>query len=124
MFANCRRGGWVSRTRCRKPRASSGEWLVFTDADVKFRADALRRVVALHASEPGSSALLGDVERSGFLGYGADYVFRDGISTGGGFACGEQSEFAVVCGRRGFSNAEARGLRGMRDAPAAGDGSD
>ena len=47
--------------------ASSGEWLVFTDADVKFRPDALRRVVAL-ARERGLDhlALLGDVERSGF----------------------------------------------------------
>src|SRR5258708_39869357 len=47
--------------------ASSGEWLVFTDADVKFRADALRRVVAL-VRERGLDhlALLGDVERSGF----------------------------------------------------------
>src|SRR5258708_166980 len=47
--------------------ASSGEWLVFTDADVKFRADALRRVVAL-ARRRGLDhlALLGDVERSGF----------------------------------------------------------
>ena len=47
--------------------ASSGEWLVFTDADVKFRPDALRRVVALaRAKELDHLALLGDVERSGF----------------------------------------------------------
>src|SRR6266446_3544187 len=47
--------------------ASSGEWLVFTDADDKFRPDALRRVVAL-VRERGLDhlALLGDVERSGF----------------------------------------------------------
>jgi glycosyltransferase involved in cell wall biosynthesis len=47
--------------------ASTGEWLVFTDADVKFRPDVLRRVVAL-ARERGLDhlALLGDVERSGF----------------------------------------------------------
>ncbi len=47
--------------------ASSGEWLVFTDADVKFRPDALRRVVALaRARGLDHLALLGDVERSGF----------------------------------------------------------
>jgi hypothetical protein len=47
--------------------ASSGELLVFTDADVKFQPDALRRVVAL-ARERGLDhlSLLGDVERSGF----------------------------------------------------------
>jgi glycosyltransferase involved in cell wall biosynthesis len=46
---------------------SSGEWLVFTDADVKFRPDALRRVVSLaRAQGLDHLALLGDVERSGF----------------------------------------------------------
>ncbi|HKM66052.1 MAG TPA: glycosyltransferase family 2 protein [Candidatus Acidoferrum sp.] len=47
--------------------ASSGEWLVFTDADVKFQADALRRVATL-VGECGLDhlSLLGDVERSGF----------------------------------------------------------
>jgi glycosyltransferase involved in cell wall biosynthesis len=46
---------------------SSGEWLVFTDADVKFRSDALRRVVSLaRAQGLDHLALLGDVERSGF----------------------------------------------------------
>lgn len=47
--------------------ASSGEWLVFTDADVQFQRDALRRVARL-LRERGMDhlALLGDVERSGF----------------------------------------------------------
>lgn len=47
--------------------ASSGDWLVFTDADVKFQPDALRRAAAL-AREQGLDhlSLLGDVERSGF----------------------------------------------------------
>jgi hypothetical protein len=46
---------------------STGEWIVFTDADVKFRRDALRRVATLFR-ERGLDhlALLGDVERSGF----------------------------------------------------------
>ncbi len=47
--------------------ASSGEWLVFTDADVKFRSDALRKVATLvHELGVDHLSLLGDVERSGF----------------------------------------------------------
>jgi glycosyltransferase involved in cell wall biosynthesis len=47
--------------------ASSGEWLIFTDADVKFKPDSLRRVVTL-VRERGLDhlTLLGDVEKSGF----------------------------------------------------------
>ena len=48
-------------------QASAGELLVFTDADVKFQPDALRRVVTLFR-ERGLDhlTLLGDVERSSF----------------------------------------------------------
>jgi glycosyltransferase involved in cell wall biosynthesis len=47
--------------------ASNGEWLVFTDADVKFQPDALRRAVTLvHERGMDHLSLLGDVERSGF----------------------------------------------------------
>jgi len=61
--------GWLG-----KPHAlhsgyavSTGELLVFTDADVKFARDSLRRVVML-LRERGLDhlTLLGDVERSGF----------------------------------------------------------
>jgi glycosyltransferase involved in cell wall biosynthesis len=61
--------GWLGKPHALQKgyEASSGEWLVFTDADVKFRADALRRVVALaRARGLDHLALLGDVERSGF----------------------------------------------------------
>ena len=61
--------GWLGKPHALQKayEASSGEWLVFTDADVKFRADALRRVAALaRAKELDHLALLGDVERSGF----------------------------------------------------------
>jgi len=61
--------GWLGKPHALQMayEASSGEWLVFTDADVKFRPDALRRVVALaRARGMDHLALLGDVERSGF----------------------------------------------------------
>ena len=61
--------GWLGKPHALQKayEASSGEWLVFTDADVKFKADALRRVVRL-VRERGLDhlALLGDVDRSGF----------------------------------------------------------
>lgn len=61
--------GWLGKPHALQKayEASSGEWLVFTDADVKFQKDALRRVAAL-AREKGLDhlALLGDVKRSGF----------------------------------------------------------
>ena len=47
--------------------SSSGEYLVFTDADVKFQPDALRRVVALMRERHlDHLTLFGDVERSNF----------------------------------------------------------
>src|SRR5579864_8043470 len=61
--------GWLGKPHALQKayEASSGEWLVFTDADVKFRPDALRRVAALaRAKGLDHLALLGDVERSGF----------------------------------------------------------
>lgn len=61
--------GWLGKPHALQTayEASTGEWLVFTDADVKFRSDSLRRVVALaHARRLDHLALLGDVERSGF----------------------------------------------------------
>jgi len=61
--------GWLGKPHALQKayEASSGEWLVFTDADVKFRPDALRKAVHL-VRERGLDhlSLLGDVERSGF----------------------------------------------------------
>jgi glycosyltransferase involved in cell wall biosynthesis len=46
---------------------STGDWLLFTDADVKFQSDALRRVATLLRDRRlDHLTLLGDVERSGF----------------------------------------------------------
>ena len=61
--------GWLGKPHALQKayEASSGEWLVFTDADVKFQADALRRVVALARARGWDHlALVGDVLRSGF----------------------------------------------------------
>jgi len=61
--------GWLGKPHAlqRGYEASTGELLVFTDADVKFAPDTLRRVATL-LREKGLDhlTLLGDVERSGF----------------------------------------------------------
>jgi len=61
--------GWLGKPHALQSgyEVSSGELVVFTDADVKFEPDALRRVVTL-LRERGLDhlTLLGDVERSGF----------------------------------------------------------
>ena len=62
-------GGWLGKPHAlwKAYQASSGELLVFTDADVKFRADALRRAVTLVGAQSlDHLTLLGDVERSDF----------------------------------------------------------
>lgn len=47
--------------------ASSGEWLLFTDADVHFKPDVLRRAIALEKTHNlDHLTLLGDVEMVGF----------------------------------------------------------
>ncbi len=61
--------GWLGKPHAlqRGYEASSGELLVFTDADVKFARDALRRVVALvREHRLDHLTLLVDVECSGF----------------------------------------------------------
>jgi glycosyltransferase involved in cell wall biosynthesis len=61
--------GWLGKPHALQQgfEASSGELLVFTDADVKFQRDALRRVVTLVRERAlDHLTLFGDVERSGF----------------------------------------------------------
>jgi glycosyltransferase involved in cell wall biosynthesis len=61
--------GWLGKPHALQKayEASSGEWLVFTDADVKFQADVLRRVMALvRARGWDHLTMVGDVVRSGF----------------------------------------------------------
>jgi len=61
--------GWLGKPHALQKgyEVSTGEWLVFTDADVKFQADALRRVAALAGARGWDHlTLAGDVVRSGF----------------------------------------------------------
>ncbi len=61
--------GWLGKPHALQSgyEASNGALLIFTDADVKFEPDALRRVVTLFRERDlDHLTLLGDVERSGF----------------------------------------------------------
>ena len=61
--------GWLGKPHALQKayESSTGEYLVFTDADVKFRPDALRRVVTLLRDQHLEHlTLFGDVERSNF----------------------------------------------------------
>jgi hypothetical protein len=61
--------GWLGKPHALQKgyEASSGDLLAFTDADVKFERDSLRRIVSLfRALGLDHLALLGHVERSGF----------------------------------------------------------
>ena len=61
--------GWLGKPHALQIayEASTGEWLLFTDADVRFKADVLRRAVTL-AEEHNLDhlTLIGDVEMHGF----------------------------------------------------------
>jgi glycosyltransferase involved in cell wall biosynthesis len=61
--------GWLGKPHALQQayEASSGEWLLFTDADVRFKVDALRRAMTM-ASERKLDhlSLFGDVEMVGF----------------------------------------------------------
>jgi cellulose synthase/poly-beta-1,6-N-acetylglucosamine synthase-like glycosyltransferase len=61
--------GWLGKPHALKQAygASSGEWLLFTDADVKFRPDAIRRAMAIvNAHKLDHLTLIGDIEMHGF----------------------------------------------------------
>lgn len=61
--------GWLGKTHALQTgyESSTGDWLLFTDADVRFAPDALRRAVSL-AKERNLDhlTLFGDVEMVGF----------------------------------------------------------
>ena len=62
-------GGWLGKPHALQKayEASSGEWLLFTDADVRFKPDSLRRAVTLaKAGDLDHLTLFGDVEMHGF----------------------------------------------------------
>lgn len=61
--------GWLGKPHALDAayRASTGEWLLFTDADVKFQTDAIRRCITLiEQKRLDHLTLFGDVEMSGF----------------------------------------------------------
>jgi hypothetical protein len=61
--------GWLGKPHALQQayEVSSGEWLVFTDADVRFKADVLRRAVTLvRERKLDHLTLLCDVEMVGF----------------------------------------------------------
>jgi glycosyltransferase involved in cell wall biosynthesis len=61
--------GWLGKPHALQKayEASSSQWLLFTDADVRFKPDALRRAVALAKQHNlDHLTLIGDVEMHGF----------------------------------------------------------
>ena len=61
--------GWLGKPHGLQKayEASSGEWLLFTDADVRFKPDVLRRAISLEkAHRLAHLTLFGDVEMVGF----------------------------------------------------------
>jgi glycosyltransferase involved in cell wall biosynthesis len=61
--------GWLGKPHALQKayEASSGEWLLFTDADVRFKADLLRRAIAMARTRNlDHLTLLCDVEMIGF----------------------------------------------------------
>jgi glycosyltransferase involved in cell wall biosynthesis len=61
--------GWLGKPHAlqRAFEASAGEWLLFTDADVRFRPDALRRAISLQQTKQLEHlTLMTDVEMHGF----------------------------------------------------------
>ena len=61
--------GWLGKPHALQKayEASTGEWLLFTDADVRFAPDALRRAVSLAKKRNVDHlTLFGDVEMHGF----------------------------------------------------------
>jgi glycosyltransferase involved in cell wall biosynthesis len=61
--------GWLGKPHAlyRAYEVSTGAWLVFTDADVEFQCDSLRRAVSLVAARGlDHLTLLADVKRCGF----------------------------------------------------------
>ncbi len=61
--------GWLGKPHALQKAyaASTGDWLLFTDADVRFKHDVLRRAIALvKARNLEHLTLMGDVEMVGF----------------------------------------------------------
>ncbi len=59
IIANCLRAGSEKRMPCGRRRITlRGDWLLFTDADVLFKPDSLRRALAYAESVPADHVVL------------------------------------------------------------------
>jgi glycosyltransferase involved in cell wall biosynthesis len=61
--------GWLGKPHALQKayESATGDWLLFTDADVRFKPDALRRAISLaHQRNLDHLTLFGDVEMRGF----------------------------------------------------------
>lgn len=77
--------GWLGKTHALQQayEHSSGEWLVFTDADVQFAPDLLRRAVALALLKGQDHlTLIGHLDLAGFWEKAATIYFGVGFALG------------------------------------------
>ncbi len=79
--------GWLGKPHALQQayEASSGEWLLFTDADVRFKVDVLAtRDDDGHRAQAGSPIVIWRCGNGGLLGKGGGDVFWNGVSYGDG----------------------------------------
>jgi glycosyltransferase involved in cell wall biosynthesis len=94
--------GWLGKPHALQKgyEVSTGELVLFTDADVKFKRDSMRRVVTLLREQRlDHLSLLGDVERTGFW----DTVFLSFFGMG----------FQLATGPHNLSNPNSRSYAGV-----------
>ena len=119
--------GWLGKPHALQQayERSSGEWLVFTDADVHFAPDLLRRAIALAEENHWEHMTL--------LGAPKMYTFGEKVALmffGICFLMGTKPwrandpEIARLYGRGGVPADPSQRLRENGNASAAGDGSD
>src|SRR5438445_3754025 len=73
--------GWLGKPHALQKayEASTGEWLLFTDADVRFKPDVLRRHCSRESAQPGTPHAHGRCRNGGLLGDRAYYFFWHGV---------------------------------------------
>src|SRR6266550_4008035 len=94
--------GWLGKPHGLEKayEASSGEWLLFTDADVRFKPDVLRRAISLEkAHNLDHLTLLGDVEVVDDMKLGK-IVKQAGFRSG----CAVAQDFVAVRWHAGVGN--------------------
>lgn len=91
--------GWLGKPHALQKgyEASSGEWLLFTDADVKFERSAVRRAVTLARQKKlDHLTLLANVEMHGFWETVAITLWMGGVTWRGTFYRLEELKRGVV----------------------------